>query len=869
MPIRSLNMYGQETLGPVTIAGPGYGSSDWRPNPGDAGSYGKSFGQEAGLLRYDSLKGGYGTLAVAGAEYNLTFSPGDVPRGGGENDRRAVFYSNRRFDRFGRTGVEAITLNVASDAAKGGGAGGAGGAEACTLASNHSVGATQYTGKFRRPTGEYRVGDCTSVFDWTGGWVAAYPAGTVPALRGRLIADKGWLNGRPAPAACQTVCASTAGCNYVLAQGTRCMLYAKCVSPGNTTSTTDGAAGWVAYYRPAQACISDKEDAPPSAQRVLKACDDAGNGNDDGEAASLVTRNSTTHVIQFDLNVGAAASVSVKRGDTVRWEWGTLAHDVRSGLEWSLDHKFGCTPSLGGSYSHTFAFDGVYPYLCTLHPKSMAGTITVGSPAIRACKAADYAHLRGRCRSGDAGCVRDDHGRKLATAGCAGGQAGFGNLVMSGGCLDKCVFGSTKQGFIGGKNGAGSSDSGSITQVVDSTNVVRDPCWEYSQTGYSATPETRGRLVSEHTHNTTEAGTVFTGAQCEVQCMAEPSCKLAVFSPWSCKLYAGDPDAGGFIYRGPSEGQDAASGYAGCYMNTGGTRINGHAPGPHTIDDCRARATQEGKPYFGMEWPQGFQPNYAQCVTLAGKPPAASLLQTNTDCEAEFDASGRRLSSGNRLAVYAAALPAPTTASPYAKVGPPQLVRDLALPSAAIATWAPETCRNWKQAYGATGLRLRGEVLGSYTANFAGEHGNASLPNDGFCAHCYDRCFLQQANDCLAVSYAHDTRKCTYFKTVSGITRAKGGYQGTVVYFRMVLQDKCTSCSSKQPVGLTLTMQLSNKTSCARTTTITSTTTKTTTIPEQASTQSTNRASTPAPPPPTDTCACKGPNTRWRRELAP
>ena len=140
------------------------------------------------------------------------------------------------------------------------------------------------------------------------------------------------------------------------------------------------------YYRKTQTCISNEDPVPKNTDRVLAKCDAKNNTNDDPEAKQYVTKNSKTHVIRFDLNVGAKASVTINRGDTVRWEWSGLSHDVRAGVEWALNSKFGCMPSPTGSYSHTFAFTGLYPYLCTLHPKSMVGVITVESKDMRQCK---------------------------------------------------------------------------------------------------------------------------------------------------------------------------------------------------------------------------------------------------------------------------------------------------------------------------------------------------------------------------------------------------------------------------------------------------------------------------------------------------
>ena len=66
------------------------------------------------------------------------------------------------------------------------------------------------------------------------------------------------------------------------------------------------------------------------------------------------------------------ATVSIKKGDTVRWSWktGGVPHNVtgkgfKSGNETS------------GKFKHTFKQVGTYKYTCTLHQPDMDGVVKV------------------------------------------------------------------------------------------------------------------------------------------------------------------------------------------------------------------------------------------------------------------------------------------------------------------------------------------------------------------------------------------------------------------------------------------------------------------------------------------------------------
>jgi plastocyanin len=85
-------------------------------------------------------------------------------------------------------------------------------------------------------------------------------------------------------------------------------------------------------------------------------------------------------------------TVTVIAGGTVTWHFMSGAHTVTSGAPGTVDGKF-CSLRNGtphpvtcdstsyarssGTYLHTFATTGTYPYFCTVHGAMMAGTVVV------------------------------------------------------------------------------------------------------------------------------------------------------------------------------------------------------------------------------------------------------------------------------------------------------------------------------------------------------------------------------------------------------------------------------------------------------------------------------------------------------------
>ena len=100
--------------------------------------------------------------------------------------------------------------------------------------------------------------------------------------------------------------------------------------------------------------------------------DDGGGGasNDtdttNGPAASAGAPTVTLKSLKFE-----PEKVSIKAGETVKWEWKeNVLHNVHG-------DGFESANKSGGVYSHTFEKAGTFEYECTLH-SGMVGTVEVG-----------------------------------------------------------------------------------------------------------------------------------------------------------------------------------------------------------------------------------------------------------------------------------------------------------------------------------------------------------------------------------------------------------------------------------------------------------------------------------------------------------
>ncbi len=83
---------------------------------------------------------------------------------------------------------------------------------------------------------------------------------------------------------------------------------------------------------------------------------------------------------------GSSCDTFIEAGDTVTWNWvGFVPHNVvECGDNWNKG--FSCTGAdwtsaiqTSGSYNRQFDTPGVTYYLCTIHPTTMKGTVTVAS----------------------------------------------------------------------------------------------------------------------------------------------------------------------------------------------------------------------------------------------------------------------------------------------------------------------------------------------------------------------------------------------------------------------------------------------------------------------------------------------------------
>ena len=99
---------------------------------------------------------------------------------------------------------------------------------------------------------------------------------------------------------------------------------------------------------------------------VLAAC-----GGGAGAASSPVP---TTTVDLPKSYKFAPAAITVTAGATVTWtNHDNFTHNV------SLEGEAPLTMAPGESVSHTFSTPGTYPYVCSLHPKDMKGSVLVAA----------------------------------------------------------------------------------------------------------------------------------------------------------------------------------------------------------------------------------------------------------------------------------------------------------------------------------------------------------------------------------------------------------------------------------------------------------------------------------------------------------
>ena len=89
----------------------------------------------------------------------------------------------------------------------------------------------------------------------------------------------------------------------------------------------------------------------------------------------------TTFDLDWAIGInGAAASVTIEPGDTVRWTWTDSAPHTVTNLTGSQEmFDSGILTGMGQQFSFTFTQVGTNDYQCDVHPATMFGTITVES----------------------------------------------------------------------------------------------------------------------------------------------------------------------------------------------------------------------------------------------------------------------------------------------------------------------------------------------------------------------------------------------------------------------------------------------------------------------------------------------------------
>lgn len=96
-----------------------------------------------------------------------------------------------------------------------------------------------------------------------------------------------------------------------------------------------------------------------------------GCGSDDTGSSTSSTSSSgaaTTATVQVASNSFSPASVTIKKGQTVKWVWSSGAHNVVSGTSCASDGKFTSgAPATGTSFERTFAEAGTFDYFCEPH----------------------------------------------------------------------------------------------------------------------------------------------------------------------------------------------------------------------------------------------------------------------------------------------------------------------------------------------------------------------------------------------------------------------------------------------------------------------------------------------------------------------
>jgi plastocyanin len=81
--------------------------------------------------------------------------------------------------------------------------------------------------------------------------------------------------------------------------------------------------------------------------------------------------------MSFRDSASGSNMTTVRAGDTVQWVWAGASHSSTSGACCSGDGVWDSGVRSSGTFSHTFAAAGTFPYFCTVHGSAMTGTVIV------------------------------------------------------------------------------------------------------------------------------------------------------------------------------------------------------------------------------------------------------------------------------------------------------------------------------------------------------------------------------------------------------------------------------------------------------------------------------------------------------------
>jgi plastocyanin len=71
------------------------------------------------------------------------------------------------------------------------------------------------------------------------------------------------------------------------------------------------------------------------------------------------------------------STTTVRMGETVTWTWVGALHSTTSGSCCTGSGIWDSGIKSNGSFSHTFASAGSFPYFCTVHGSAMTGMVVV------------------------------------------------------------------------------------------------------------------------------------------------------------------------------------------------------------------------------------------------------------------------------------------------------------------------------------------------------------------------------------------------------------------------------------------------------------------------------------------------------------